>query len=137
MVHWLCHQTHELVGGECEHAEHAVAHHFRGATDPDMATAELVLETAIDALTRRTLVVANLLGVLVVDAFGACRSPGPEPLALMFRLMAARAAGSCACLWSQRSSWRCPSLGCFPSPRGLCGLAPRSSRGVRWGLCSA
>ena len=57
--HWLCDQAYELVGGECEHAEHAVAHHLRGATNPDMATAELVLETTIDALTRRTLVVAS------------------------------------------------------------------------------
>ena len=44
-VHGLCHQARELVGGECEHGEHAVAHHFRGATDPDMATTELVLQT--------------------------------------------------------------------------------------------
>ena len=57
-MRWLCHQAYELVGDECEHAEHAVTHHFRGATDPDMATAKLVLESAIDALTRRTLVVA-------------------------------------------------------------------------------
>ena len=54
-VCWLCHQAYELVGSECEHAEHAVAHHFRGTTNPDMATTELVLESAIDALTRRTL----------------------------------------------------------------------------------
>ena len=46
-VRWLCHQAYELVGGECEHAEHAVTHPFRGATDPDVATAELVLESAI------------------------------------------------------------------------------------------
>ena len=32
-----------------------------------MATAELVLESAIDALTRRTLVVASLLGKLKAD----------------------------------------------------------------------
>ena len=32
-----------------------------------MATAELVLKSAIDALTRRTLVVANLLGKLKAD----------------------------------------------------------------------
>ena len=32
-----------------------------------MATAELVLETTIDALTRRTLVVANLLGELEAE----------------------------------------------------------------------
>ena len=70
-MHWLCHEAHELVGGECEHAEHAVAHHFRGATDPDMATAELVLESAIDALTRRTLVVASLLGKLKADTLQA------------------------------------------------------------------
>ena len=68
---WLCHQTQELVGGERQHAEHAVAHHLRGATDPDMATTELVLETAIDALTRRTLVVANLLGTLEAEIFPA------------------------------------------------------------------
>ena len=37
---WLCHQTQELVGGERQHAEHAVAHHLRGATDPDMAATE-------------------------------------------------------------------------------------------------
>ena len=49
--------------------EHAVTHHFRGATDPDMATAKLVLESAIDALTRRTLVVANLLGKLKAEIF--------------------------------------------------------------------
>ena len=30
-VRWLCHQAYELVGDECEHAEHAVTHHFRGA----------------------------------------------------------------------------------------------------------
>ena len=70
-VRWLCHQTYELVGGECEHAEHAVTHHFRGTTDPDMATAELVLESTIDALTRRTLVVANLLGKLKADVLQA------------------------------------------------------------------
>ena len=70
-VRWLCHQTQKLVGGERQHAEHAVAHHLRGATDPDMATAELVLETAIDALTRRTLVVANLLGELEAEIFQA------------------------------------------------------------------
>ena len=46
-------------------------HHFRGATDPDMATAKLVLESAIDALTRRTLVVANLLGKLKAEIFQA------------------------------------------------------------------
>ena len=68
---WLCHQTQELVGGERQHAEHAVAHHLRGATDPDMAATELVLETAIDALTRRTLVVANLLGTLEAEIFQA------------------------------------------------------------------
>ena len=54
-----------------QHAEHAVAHHLRGATDADMATAELVLQTAIDALTRRTLVVANLLGELEAEIFQA------------------------------------------------------------------
>ena len=54
---WLCHQTQERVGGERQQAKHAVTHHLRGTTNPDMATAELVLETAIDALTRRTLVV--------------------------------------------------------------------------------
>ena len=70
-VRWLCHQAYELVGDECEHAEHAVTHHFRGATDPDMATAKLVLESAIDALTRRTLVVANLLGKLKAEIFQA------------------------------------------------------------------
>ena len=68
---WLCHQTQELVDGERQHAEHAVAHHLRGATDADMATAEFVLETAIDALTRRTLVVANLLGELEAEIFQA------------------------------------------------------------------
>ena len=68
---WLCHQTQELVGGERQHAEHAVAHHLRGATDSDMATTELVLETAIDALTRRTLVVANLFGTLEAEIFQA------------------------------------------------------------------
>ena len=68
---WLCHQAQELVGGERRHAEHAVAHHLRGATDADMATAELVLQTAIDALTRRTLVVANLLGELEAEIFQA------------------------------------------------------------------
>ena len=47
------------------------AHHFRGATNPDMATTELVLETAINALTRRTLVVANLLGKLEAEMFQA------------------------------------------------------------------
>ena len=57
--------------GERQHAEHAVAHHLRGATDADMATAELVLQTAIDALTRRTLVVANLLGELEAEIFQA------------------------------------------------------------------
>ena len=36
-----------------------------------MATTELVLETAIDALTRRTLVVANLLGTLEAEIFPA------------------------------------------------------------------
>ena len=36
-----------------------------------MATAKLVLESAIDALTRRTLVVANLLGKLKADIFQA------------------------------------------------------------------
>ena len=70
-MRWLCHQAYELVDGECEHAEHAVAHHFRGATNPDMATTELVLETAINALTRRTLVVANLLGKLEAEMFQA------------------------------------------------------------------
>ena len=70
-MRWLCHQAYELVGGERQHAEHAVAHHLRGATDPDMAATELVLETAIDALTRRTLVVANLLGTLEAEIFQA------------------------------------------------------------------
>ena len=36
-----------------------------------MATAELVLDTAIDALARRTLVVANLLGELEAEIFQA------------------------------------------------------------------
>ena len=36
-----------------------------------MATAKLVLESAIDALTRRTLVVANLLGKLKAEIFQA------------------------------------------------------------------
>ena len=36
-----------------------------------MATAELVLESAIDALTRRTLVVASLLGKLKADTLQA------------------------------------------------------------------
>ena len=67
----LCHQAYELVGGECEHTEHAVNAYFRGATDPDMATAELVLEAAIDALTRRALVVANLLGKLEAEILQA------------------------------------------------------------------
>ena len=31
-VHWLCHQARELVGGECEHGEHAVAHQPMRAT---------------------------------------------------------------------------------------------------------
>ena len=34
-----------------------------------MATAKLVLESAINALTRRTLVVANLLGKLKAEIF--------------------------------------------------------------------
>ena len=77
---WLCHQAYELVDGECEHAEHAVTHHLCGAADPDMATTELVLETAIDALTRRTLVIANLLGKLEAvrssSASASCRGGG-------------------------------------------------------------
>ena len=48
-MRWLCHQAYELVGGECEHAEHAVTHHFRGATDPDVATAELPRSSAKEA----------------------------------------------------------------------------------------
>ena len=36
-----------------------------------MATAELVLEAAVDALTRRTLVVANLLGKLEAEILPA------------------------------------------------------------------
>ena len=84
--HWLCDQAYELVGSECEHAEHAVAHHLRGATDPDMATAELVLEAAIDALTRRTLVIANLLGKLEAEILPA---PGFGSQFLRQRLVAA------------------------------------------------
>ena len=61
---WLCHQTQELVGWSSANMPNIQwpEHHLHGATDSDMATTELVLETAIDALTRRTLVVANLLG---------------------------------------------------------------------------
>ena len=44
---------------------------FAALTNPDMATTELVLETAINALTRRTLVVANLLGKLEAEMFQA------------------------------------------------------------------
>ena len=44
---------------------------FAAPRTPDMATTELVLETAIDALTRRTLVVANLLGTLEAEIFQA------------------------------------------------------------------
>ena len=36
-----------------------------------MATAELVLETAVDALTRRTFVIANVLGKLKADPLQA------------------------------------------------------------------
>ena len=50
-----------MVSGECEHAEHTVAHHLRRAADPDMAPAEFVLEAAIDTLSGRALVVANVL----------------------------------------------------------------------------
>ena len=50
-----------------------------------MATAELVLETAIDALARRTLVVANLLG----ECRRALGAPPPaehaDPLATDYR----------------------------------------------------
>ena len=67
----LCHEAQELVGGECEHTEHAVAHHLGGAADSDMATAELVLETAVDALTRRTFVIANVLGKRKADGCGS------------------------------------------------------------------
>ena len=51
-----------------------------------MATAELVLETAIDALTRRTLVVANLLGELEAEIL---QSPGFGSQFLGQRLVAA------------------------------------------------
>ena len=50
-----------------------------------MATAELVLES-IDALTRRTLVVANLLGKLKAEIFQA---PGFGSQFLRQRLVAA------------------------------------------------
>ena len=51
-----------------------------------MATAELVLESAIDALTRRTLVVASLLGKLKADTLQA---PGFGSQFLRQRLVAA------------------------------------------------
>ena len=51
-----------------------------------MATAKLVLESAIDALTRRTLVVANLLGKLKAEIFQA---PGFGSQFLRQRLVAA------------------------------------------------
>ena len=70
----LRYQAHELVGGQRQHAEHAVAHHLRGAADPDMATAELVLESAVDALTGRTFVVSNLLGKRKADGCGSSSS---------------------------------------------------------------
>ena len=82
----LCHQAYELVGGECEQGEHAVAHDFRGATDADVAPAELVLESAIDALAGRALVVANLLGKLEPEIFQA---PGFGSQFLRQRLVAA------------------------------------------------
>ncbi len=67
----LRHQPQELVGGERQHAEHAVAHHLRVAADSDVAPAELVLESAIDALTRRAFVVPNLFGKLQAETLQA------------------------------------------------------------------
>jgi hypothetical protein len=52
----LCNEAQELIGRECEHTKHAMTHHFRGPTDADMATAELVLEAPID----RSLAVRSL-----------------------------------------------------------------------------
>ena len=71
--------AHELVGGQRQHAEHAVAHHLRTAAEPDMATAELVLESAVDALTGRTFVASNLLGKLKADPLQAPGGVGPIP----------------------------------------------------------
>ena len=66
---WLCHnKTQELVGSEGDDAEHAMAHHLAGATDSNMAATEFVLESAIDALTRRAFLVPDLFGKLKADA---------------------------------------------------------------------
>ena len=91
---WLCRQAQELVGGERQHAEHAVAHHLCGATDADMATAELVLETAIDALTRRTLVVANLLGELEAEIGEMARTTARRFRSLRRRVRTKRGRGT-------------------------------------------
>ena len=59
---------------------------FEAPRTRTMATAELVLESAIDALTRRTLVVASLLGKLKADTLQA---PGFGSQFLRQRLVAA------------------------------------------------
>ena len=65
---WLCYKAQELVGSEGEDAEHAMAHHLRGATDSYVAATELVLQSAVDALTRGAFVVPDLFRKLKADA---------------------------------------------------------------------
>ena len=74
-----------------------------------MATTELVLETAIDALTRRTLVVANLLGKLKAEIFQA---PGFGSQFLRQRLVAG-------------GGW-CQFNGTWPSERLCCRIGSAS-----------
>ena len=94
-----------------------------GRRGPDMATAELVLEAAIDALTRRTLVVANLSASWKRDSSepgssGNSRQRSPET-----------GVGRGERPWSIRSEPRTPAFAASPALRG-----PRtaSSRADCW-----
>ena len=64
-------EAHQLVCGEREHAEHAMAHHLRSAADADMAATKLVLEAAIDAFNRGAFLVADGFRQLESDALEA------------------------------------------------------------------
>ena len=64
----LGNESHQLVDGERDDAEHEMAHDFAVTAYTHRSAAELVLDSSVDTLNGGALVVADLLGQAVAEA---------------------------------------------------------------------
>src|SRR3990167_9408926 len=66
-------QSHQLIGGQRQHAEHQVPHHLGVTLDHDRGATELILESAIGTLGGGALVVADGFGRSKFDLLATTR----------------------------------------------------------------